>query len=157
MSPRVGIGLRAPHYASLWERRPPLALIEVHSENFFGRGGQPLAWLARFREAYPVSFHGVGLSLGSADPLDERHLASLDALVRRFDPIEVSEHLSWSSIDARHANDLLPLPFTEEAIVHLVGRIGRVQDRLGRRILVENVSSYVARSEERRVGKECRL
>jgi hypothetical protein len=140
---RVGIGLRAPHYAEVWTRRPALALVEVHSENFFGDGGQPLAWLERFREAYPLSLHGVGLSLGSADALDERHLERLAKLVRRFEPALVSEHLSWSSIDARHANDLLPLPFTEEALGHVVGRITRVQERLGRRILVENVSTYM--------------
>jgi uncharacterized protein (UPF0276 family) len=89
----------------------------------------------------------VGLSLGSVDPLDEAHLARLAALVRRFEPAFVSEHLSWSSVDARHANDLLPLPFTEEALAHVVARIGAVQERLGRRILVENVSSYVAFDE----------
>jgi uncharacterized protein (UPF0276 family) len=144
MPPRAGIGLRAPHYAEAWQRRPPLALVEVHSENFFGEGGQPLAWLERFASAYPLSLHGVGLSLGSTDALDERHLERLEALVRRFQPALVSEHLSWSSAGARHANDLLPLPFTREALDHVVGRIGRVQERLGRRILVENISSYVA-------------
>lgn len=142
MGAGVGIGLRAPHYAELLERRPALAFLEVHSENFFG-GGEALAWLERFRAHYPVSLHGVGLSLGSADPLDERHLARLAALAARCEPLLVSEHLSWSSIDARHANDLLPLPLTEEAIAHLVPRIERVQERLGRRILVENVSSYL--------------
>jgi uncharacterized protein (UPF0276 family) len=115
----------------------------VHSENFFGAGGAPLDWLERFRAAYPLSLHGVGLSLGSADPLDERHLAKLESLVRRCDPVLVSEHLSWSSIGAMHANDLLPLPYTEEALDHVVERIERVQERLARRILVENVSSYV--------------
>lgn len=139
----VGIGLRAPHYAELLERRPALAFLEVHSENFFGAGGEALAWLDRFRAVYPVSLHGVGLSLGSADPLDEAHLAKLAALVRRSEPLLVSEHLSWSSVDGRHANDLLPLPFTEEAIAHLVPRIERVQERLGRSLLVENVSSYL--------------
>ena len=143
MAPRAGIGLRAPHYAEVWERRPPLALVEVHSENFFGDGGQPLAWLERFASAYPLSFHGVGLSLGSVDPLHEGHLARLASLVRRFEPTLVSEHLSWSSVGARHANDLLPLPFTEEALEHAVGRIGQVQERLGRSILVENVSTYM--------------
>ena len=138
----AGIGLRAPHYREAWERRPALALVEVHSENFFGAGGAALAWLERFRTAYPLSLHGVGLSLGSADPLDETHLARLEALVRRFEPRFVSEHLSWSSYRARHANDLLPLPFTTEALAHVVERIGRVQERLGRRILVENVSRY---------------
>lgn len=139
---RVGIGLRAPHYARLLEILPDLAFLEVHSENFFGDGGAALAWLERFRARYPLSLHGVGLSLGSADPLDERHLARLQALVRRFEPQLVSEHLCWSSIGGRHANDLLPLPFTEEALAHVAGRIGELQDRLGRQVLVENVSSY---------------
>jgi uncharacterized protein (UPF0276 family) len=115
----------------------------VHSENFFGAGGAPLDWLERFRAAYPLSLHGVGLSLGSCDPLDERHLASLEALVRRCEPMLVSEHLSWSSFGGVHANDLLPLPYTEESLGHVVERIERVQERLARRILVENVSSYV--------------
>jgi uncharacterized protein (UPF0276 family) len=138
----AGIGLRAPHYAAILERRPPLAFLEVHSENFFAAGGPPLAWLERFAAAYALSFHGVGLSLGSADPLDTRHLDKLAALAQRFQPLFVSEHLSWSSFDARHANDLLPLPFTEEALRHVVARVDAVQERLGRRILVENVSTY---------------
>jgi uncharacterized protein (UPF0276 family) len=140
----VGIGLRTPHYAQVLERRPPLGFLEVHSENFFGDGGAPLAWLERFRGAYPLSLHGVGLSLGSADGLDERHLAKLEALVRRFDPVLVSEHLSWSAIGGRHANDLLPLPYTEEALALVIERVERVQERLGRTILLENVSSYHA-------------
>jgi uncharacterized protein (UPF0276 family) len=140
----AGIGLRAPHYREAWERHPELALVEVHSENFFGAGGEPLAWLERFRSRYPLSLHGVGLSLGSADALDEAHLAHLEALVRRFEPRFVSEHLSWSSFGLRHANDLLPLPFTPEALDHVVERVTQVQERLGRRILVENVSRYCA-------------
>ena len=139
----AGIGLHAAHQEELLHRAPPLALVEVHSENFFGDGGAPLAALERARALYPLSLHGVGLSLGSADPLDERHLARLDALVRRFEPALVSEHLSWSSIDGRHANELLPLPRTAEAVAHVAERIERVQDRLGRRILVENVSTYL--------------
>lgn len=140
----VGIGLRAPHYAQILESRPALDFLEVHGENFFAAGGRAGAWLERFRAAYPLSVHGVGLSLGSADPLDERHLARLEALVRRFDPVLVSEHLCWSSFGARHANDLLPLPHTREALDHVVPRIARVQERLGRRLLVENVSAYVS-------------
>jgi len=140
----VGIGLRAPHYAQVLERRPALAFLEVHSENFFCEGGAPLAWLERFRAAYPLSLHGVGLSLGSADRLDERHLAKLEALVRRFEPHLVSEHLSWSAIGGRHANDLLPLPYTEEALTLVVERVARVQERLRRPILLENVSTYHA-------------
>lgn len=139
----AGIGLRAPHYGELLQRRPALAFLEVHSENYFCDGGAPLAWLERFRAHYPLSLHGVGLSLGSADPLDERHLARLDALVRRFQPALVSEHLCWSSIGGEHANDLLPLPYTREALDHVVGRVDAVQERLARRILVENVSSYL--------------
>jgi uncharacterized protein (UPF0276 family) len=139
----AGVGLRAPHYRALLERLPPLAFLEVHSENFFGGGGQPLAWLERFRREYPVSLHGVGLSLGSADALDPGHLERLAGLVRRCDPCFVSEHLCWSSVDGHHANGLLPLPFTDEALDHVVGRISAVQERLGRQILVENVASYV--------------
>lgn len=143
----VGIGLRAPHYAQILERRPALAFVEVHSENFFAEGGAALDWLERFRALYPLSLHGVGLSLGTTDPLDERHLAKLARLVERFEPALVSEHLCWSSVGGRHANDLLPLPYTREALDHVVGRIDAVQERLARPILVENVSSYVTFSE----------
>jgi uncharacterized protein (UPF0276 family) len=139
----AGIGLRAPHHGEILARRPALAFVEVHSENFFAAGGPLPATLERVRALYPLSLHGVGLSLGSVDPLDEAHLARLEALVRRFEPALVSEHLSWSSVDARHANELLPLPHTIEAAAHVASRIARVQDRLGRRILVENVSSYL--------------
>jgi uncharacterized protein (UPF0276 family) len=138
----VGIGLRAPHYAEILERRPALAFLEVHSENFFAAGGSALAWLEAFRSRYPLSLHGVGLSLVSVDPLDERHLARLEALIARFEPAVVSEHLCWSSFGGRHSNDLLPLPFTEEALAHACARIDAVQERLGRAILVENVSAY---------------
>jgi hypothetical protein len=139
----AGIGLRAPHYDEIARARPDLAFLEVHSENFFGDGGPALAVLEGLRADYALSFHGVGLSLGSADPLDERHLARLEALVRRFEPALVSEHLSWSSFGGIHANDLLPLPRTHEAVRHVAARIMQVQDRLKRRILVENVSCYV--------------
>lgn len=139
----AGIGLRAPHYAQLAALRPRLAFVEVHSENFFGDGGAPHAWLERFAADYPLSLHGVGLSLGSADALDRAHLARLRALERRYAPALVSEHLCWGAIGGRHANDLLPLPYTEEALRLVVARIGEVQDFLGRRILVENVASYL--------------
>jgi uncharacterized protein len=139
----AGIGLRTPHHEEIARRKPALAFLEVHSENFFGDGGPALAALERARADYPLSLHGVGLSLGSADALDERHLARLEALVRRVEPMLVSEHLSWSSIDGIHANDLLPLPRTRETVAHVAARIGRVQDRLRRRILVENVTTYL--------------
>jgi uncharacterized protein len=139
----AGIGLRAAHYRAILERGPALAFLEVHAENFFAEGGQALAWLERFRERYPLSVHGVGLSLGSAEGVEELHLAKLERLVRRFEPALVSEHLSWSAAGGRHANELLPLPFTREALAAAVANIQHVQERLGRPILVENVSTYL--------------
>jgi len=143
----TGIGLRAPHYREIAERLPAVGLLEVHSENFFGEGGPALAWLERLRRDYALSLHGVGLSLGSVDPLDRRHLAKLAALADRFEPALVSEHLAWSSWGGRHANDLLPLPFTRECADHLVARIGEAQEALRRQILVENVSAYMTFTE----------
>ena len=139
----VGIGLRTPHYQALLAQRPRLAFLEVHSENFFCEGGQPLRYLERFREDYAVSAHGVGLSLGSADPLDAAHLKKLKRLVDWLDPMLVSEHLCWVGVNGRFLNDLLPLPYTQEALHHVVSRVQQVQDYLGRQILVENVSSYL--------------
>ncbi|MGE0356682.1 MAG: DUF692 domain-containing protein [Burkholderiales bacterium] len=140
---KAGIGLRTPHFEALATTRPPLSFLEVHSENYFADGGPSLAWLERLRADYPVSLHGVGLSLGSADPLDDEHLARLARLARRIEPALVSEHLCWSGIGGRHLNELLPLPLTEEVLAHVGERVARVQDRLGRRILVENVTAYV--------------
>ena len=139
----AGIGLRAPHYQAMLETRPPVSFLEVHSENFFGDGGQPLRYLARFREDYPVSTHGVGLSLGSADPVSPSHLLKLKRLVDTIEPTLVSEHLCWVGVDGRYLNDLLPLPYTEESLTHVVEQVDRVQSTLGCRILVENVSSYL--------------
>jgi uncharacterized protein len=141
--PRAGIGLRAPHYRDVIETRPDVGWLEVHSENYFGDGGAPLHYLEQARMHYPVSLHGVGLSLGSADPLNREHLRKLKRLVDCIEPGLVSEHLCWSSIDGRYLNDLLPLPYTEEAIAHIVPRIVEVQEYLGRRLLIENLSSYV--------------
>lgn len=140
---RAGIGLRGQHYQALLERRPNTGWLEAHSENFFGQGGAPHQYLEALRAEYPLSLHGVGLSLGSVDELDPRHLHRLDDLVRRYQPGLLSEHLSWSSAGGIHSNDLLPLPYTEEALAHFAGRVRQVQDRLGRRILVENPSSYL--------------
>ena len=139
----VGIGLRTPHYRELLDTLPPIGWFEVHSENYFGDGGQPLYFLERFRSHYPLSLHGVGLSLGSTDPLNSTHLQKLKSLIDRFDPGLVSDHLCWSSVAGRFLNDLLPLPYTEEALNHVVTRIGQTQDFLRRQILVENVSSYL--------------
>ena len=140
---RAGIGLRTPHYQATLQTRPPVSFLEVHSENFFGDGGQPLRYLTRFREDYPVSSHGVGLSLGSADPVNPVHLQKLKRLVDLIEPTLVSEHLCWVGVDGRYLNDLLPLPYTEESLAHVVDQVDRVQSYLGRRILVENVSSYL--------------
>lgn len=138
----AGIGLRAPHAHELLATRPAVGWVEVHSENYFGHG-LPLDHLLKARETYPVSLHGVGLSVGSTDPLAEEHLGRLGALIDRVEPVLVSEHLSWSSVDGRYLNDLLPLPYTEEALSHLIDRVAEIQDRLGRRILIENISSYL--------------
>jgi uncharacterized protein (UPF0276 family) len=139
----VGIGLRAPHYRQILADRPAIGWMEVHSENYFGDGGQPLQYLQQIRNAYPLSLHGVGLSLGATDRLDMRHLRRLKALVDRFEPGLVSEHLSWGVVAGRFLNDLLPLPYTEEALAVVREHVLETQDYLGRQILVENVSSYI--------------
>ena len=144
----AGIGLRAPHMHCFLETRPALDWVEVHSENYFGLG-IPFDYLLRVRERYAVSLHGVGLSLGSTDPFDREHIAALKALVERVEPGLVSEHLSWSSVGGRHLNDLLPLPYTEEALAHLVARVTQAQELLERQILVENISSYLESTASR--------
>lgn len=140
---RAGIGLRADHYDAVLETLPPVGWLEVHSENYFGAGGKPLDYLERIRTHYALSLHGVGLSIGSTDPLNQRHLAQLKGLIQRFEPTLVSEHLSWSSVGGRYLNDLLPLPYTEDALDHFSKRVVQVQDALGRQILIENPSSYL--------------
>jgi uncharacterized protein (UPF0276 family) len=140
---KAGIGLRAPHYRDVLETLSAIGWLEVHSENYFGQGGLPLYYLEKIRAHYPLSLHGVGLSLGSTDPLNIHHIAQLKALVDRFEPGLISEHLSWSSIGGRYLNDLLPLPYTQEALTYVADRIARVQDHLARRILIENPSSYL--------------
>ena len=139
----TGIGLRQPHYREVFERLPELAFLEVHSENFFLEGGAAMHALERARAAYPISLHGVGLSLGSADALAGEHLAKLKRLVDRVEPALVSEHLCWGSVGGVHFNDLLPLPRDGETLALLADRIDRVQSALKRRILVENLSAYV--------------
>lgn len=140
----AGIGLRAAHYRDVLGKRPQVGFLEVHSENFFGVGGQPMAVLERARDLYPISLHGVGLSLGSAEPLSREHLKQLKALVDHIDPWTISDHLAWVGIDGRYANDLLPLPLTQEALRVVIDHVNEVQDALGRAILVENPSTYVA-------------
>ncbi|MEO8156358.1 MAG: DUF692 domain-containing protein [Betaproteobacteria bacterium] len=139
----VGIGLRAPHYRELLDSQPRAGWLEVHSENYFGAGGYDLHVLEQVRSRYPVSLHGVALSLGSADGVRQRHLAKLKRLVERIEPALVSEHLCWAAIGPRHFNDLLPLPFTREALDQVVSHVTQVQETLRRRVLIENVSSYL--------------
>jgi uncharacterized protein (UPF0276 family) len=139
----AGIGLRAPHYRDILALLPDIGWVEVHSENYFGPGGPPLFYLEQVRKHYPLSLHGVGLSLGSTDALNIRHLEKLKGLIDRFEPGLVSDHLCWSSVGGRYLNDLLPLPYTEEALAHVCKRIVQVQEYLGRPILIENLSSYL--------------
>ena len=140
----AGIGLRAPHVREVLDRKPAVNWFEIHSENYFADGGPALSNLSRIRADYPIAMHGVGLSLGSVDPLDREHLRKLARLAGRIEPSAISEHLCWSGVDGRHFNDLLPLPYTEEALDHVSARVLEVQDALERTILVENVSSYYA-------------
>ncbi|MCK2083196.1 DUF692 domain-containing protein [Aeromonas sp. 3925] len=143
MNPLIGIGLRPPHYDEIRQTLPGVGWLEVHSENYFERHGKGFEVLAELAGHYPVSLHGVGMSLGSADPLDPAHLRQLAALVAAISPVRVSEHLSWGSIGGRYFNDLLPMPYTREALSHMSDKIERVQQALGRQLLIENPSSYL--------------
>ncbi len=140
---RAGIGLRGEHYREIDLRRPQIGWLEVHTENYLGDGGLPHHYLLRLRESYPLSMHGVGLSLGSTDPLDMEHLARVAELLCCYQPDLVSEHLSWSSVNGIHANDLLPYPYTAESLNHFADRVEQVQDFLGRQVLIENPSTYL--------------
>jgi hypothetical protein len=139
-----GVGLRPTHYPAILDEGRHADWYEVISENFMIRGGRPLHVLERVRAERPIVTHGVSLSLGSTDPIDPAYLRDLAALVARFEPAWVSDHLCWGSHGRHYAHDLLPLPYTDEALTHVVERVEQVQAALGRRILVENVSSYVA-------------
>ena len=138
-----GIGLRPPHYAEVIEDHPPVDWFEVITENFMVAGGNPRHVLRKVRERYPVVLHGVSLSIGSVDPLDEKYLTGLVALADEIEPAWISDHLCWSSFGGHTGHDLWPLPFTEEALGHVVRRVQTVQERLRRRIIIENVSSYL--------------
>jgi uncharacterized protein (UPF0276 family) len=138
-----GIGLRPPHYEAAAAGAIGVDWLEVITENFMVAGGNPRRVLRAARAHYPIVLHGVSLSLGSVDPLDDAYLDGLAALAAEVEPAWISDHLCWSSFGGHSAHDLWPLPYTEEALAHVAGRIARVQERLGRRILVENVSSYL--------------
>jgi len=138
-----GIGLRKEHFDAILEERPEVGFFEAISENFMIEGGRPLAMLDRVRRDYPVALHGVSLSIGSAEPIDRLYVRRLKELVDRIQPAVVSDHLCWTALGGHNSHDLLPLPFTREAARVCARKIAEVQDALGRRILVENVSSYV--------------
>lgn len=140
----VGVGLRSPHIAQVLEQQPDIGWLEVHSENYFLTTSPARQQLRQIADHYPISCHGIGLSLGSADPLDRQHLVQLKQLVDEINPIAVSDHLSWSSVNGQFFNDLLPLPYTEEALIHFCQKVEQVQDFLGRQMLIENPSSYLS-------------
>jgi len=140
---RVGYGLRAQHYEALLKRGVRADFAEATSENFLGRGGRAWSVLERVRGQVPVALHGVSLSIGGVDPLREAYLTELAELATRISALSVSDHLCFGTFGGHYAHDLWPLPYTEEALQHVVERVQRVQDRLGRRILLENVASYV--------------
>jgi len=139
-----GLGLRAQHYRDILDGNPAVDWFEVISENYMVPGGQPLRMLDAIAERYPVVMHGVSLSIASTSPLNRDYLSSLDALARRVKPRWVSDHLCWTGVHGTNLHDLLPVPYTEEALEHVVSRISQVQDFLGRRLVIENVSSYIA-------------
>lgn len=139
----AGIGLRAPHYSEVLDTLPKLGWVEVHNENFFG-GGAPLRTLLKVREHYPVSLHGVGMGLASTMPLAPEHLSALLRLCDAVQPAAVSEHLCWNAAEGMVVNDLLPFPYTFEALAHVARRVDQVQEKLGRQLLVENLSSYLS-------------
>lgn len=141
--PRCGVGLRKEHADHVLAERPAIPLFEAISENFMVDGGRPLEILEAVRRDYPVALHGVSLSIGSADPLDARYLRRLADLVRRIQPVTVSDHLCWTSLGGHNSHDLLPLPRTEEVVYHCAARVQRVQEYLGRPLLLENISTYV--------------
>jgi uncharacterized protein len=147
-SPRLalghGIGLRTKHFAQFMAERPPVDWVEAVTENFMAPGGRPISVLEKVRAEVPVVLHGVSLAIGSVDPIPERYLAELAAIVERVEPALVSDHLCWGTHRGQYVHDLLPLPYTEEALAHLTSRVQQVQARLGRQLLLENPSSYVA-------------
>ncbi len=138
-----GLGLRPVYYPDILEGKPNVDWFEIISENFMVPGGRPLAMLERIRADYPIVMHGVSLSLASTDPLDFDYLRDLKALAKRFEPAWVSDHVAWTGVHGVNLHDLLPIPYTWEALAHVVERVKRVQDYLGRRLVVENASTYV--------------
>ena len=142
-SPGFGLGLRAQHFADFADAPRRVDWLEIITENFMVAGGKPLRWLDRLRADYPMAMHGVTLSIGGSEPLDAEYLRDLRALAARIQPLWVSDHLCWGGFGGVHMHDLLPMPYTDEALRHVTARVRQVQDVLGRRLVLENVSSYV--------------
>lgn len=140
---RAGVGLKPEHYREILERNPDVGYFEVHAENYMGAGGPPHAYLEAIRKRYPLSLHGVGLSIGAAGPLDRAHLSRLKALNERYEPGLFSEHLAWSTHESEFFNDLLPVPYTQETLDIVCRHIDEVQTTLRRQMLLENPSVYV--------------
>jgi len=140
---RAGLGLKPEHYADILAGVPDVGFFEVHAENYMGLGGPPHRYLTAIRALYPLSLHGVGLSIGASRPLDKTHLGRLKNLVDRYDPQSFSEHLAWSTHDNRFLNDLLPLPYTRETLARVSAHVDQTQQFLGRRMLLENPSTYL--------------
>ncbi|HEX2136205.1 MAG TPA: DUF692 domain-containing protein [Microvirga sp.] len=145
--PRAGVGLKAGHYRTILATNPDVGFFEVHAENYMGAGGPPHRYLAAIRDRYPLSLHGVGLSIGADRPLDRDHLNRLKRLIERYEPGLFSEHLAWSTHDSTFFNDLLPVPYTAETLARVTEHIDIVQETLGRQILLENPSTYLAFAE----------
>ena len=142
--PRAGVGLKHQHCREIIDTLPDVGFFEVHAENYMGAGGPPHRYLTAIRENYPMSLHGVGLSIGAARPLDKDHLQRLRALCERYQPGLFSEHLAWSTHDSVFYNDLLPIPYNEDALARVADHIDEVQETVGRRMLLENPSTYIA-------------
>ncbi len=140
----IGVGLKPQHYQEILDTTPDLGWFEVHPENYMGDGGLPNKYLTAIRERYPLSMHGVGLSLGSSDGVSDEHLQQLKTVVDRYQPQHLSEHLSWSHWNKTFLNDLLPLPYNAASLTTVINNIHKVQDRLQRRIIIENTSAYLA-------------
>jgi hypothetical protein len=138
-----GLGLRTPHYEAILNEPHAIDWLEIITENYLVPGGKPLDYLERIRERFALVMHGVSLSIGSTDPIDFEYLAGVRSLAARIEPHWISDHLCWTGVDGRNLHDLLPLPYTEEALATVVARVGQVQEALGRQILLENVSSYL--------------
>ena len=141
---RAGVGLKPEHYRAILDSEPEIGFFEIHAENYMGAGGPPHRYLEAVRARYPLSIHGVALSIGAERDLDREHLQRLRALCRRYEPILFSEHLAWSSHGATYLNDLLPLPYTEQTLDRVCAHVSQVQESLGRRMLLENPATYVS-------------